>query len=169
MHRRSIIDKNKLNKIWRTLVQEHTELTLCTSASNPKHLSVELLKATVSGHHLAEVNGPTQAVDLLIFYMSWVTGWHTLTLSQSFPLSLSVNVSLSLCVWERERLQRIPGREDIHSHATPTNDIWYKWQWWQFWHSLNNMHVANIYEYEQIYYTMEVSSVYMNTLLLHHK
>lgn len=25
------------------------------------------LKATVSAHHLAEVNGPTQAVDVLIF------------------------------------------------------------------------------------------------------
>lgn len=31
------------------------------------------LKATVSAHHLAEVNGPTQAVDLLIFSMPWVT------------------------------------------------------------------------------------------------
>lgn len=86
---------------------------------------------------------------------------HTLTLSIIPSLLTCLSVTLS----HAHRLQRIPGGEDLHSHAMPTNDILYKWQQWQFWHSLDNTRLAKICEYEQIH-TMEVSSVYMNTLLL---
>lgn len=75
-------------------------LRVCTAS---RALVCGPLKATVSAHHLTEVNGPTQAVDLLIFLHAWVTGWqsdththihrHPVRLSQSFLLSLSVSPS----------------------------------------------------------------------------
>lgn len=76
-------------------------LRVCTAS---RALVCGPLKATVSAHHLTEVNGPTQAVDLLIFLHALgdrVTEWHTHThihrhpvrLSQSFLLSLSVSPS----------------------------------------------------------------------------
>lgn len=46
-------------------------------AGNPKQCVCGALKATVTAHHLAKVNGPTQPVDLLIFSTPWVTEWHT--------------------------------------------------------------------------------------------
>lgn len=129
------------------------------------------LKATVSAHHLAEVNGPTPAEDLLISFMPWVTvcdtHTHTPTLSIIPSLPICLSLSHTHTYTQTHRLQRIPGGEDIHSDATPTTDISYKWQQWQFWHSLNSTHLANVYEYEQTD-TKEVGSVYKNMLLLLH-
>lgn len=142
-------------------------LRVCTAS---RALVCGPLKATVSAHHLTEVNGPTQAVDLLIFLHALgdrVTEWHTHTHTQAPSKTLSIIPSLPVCL-SLPQLQRIPGGEGIHSHATPTSDILDKWQQWQFGTILRIRSIINICDYEQIC-TTEVSNVYMDALLPHYK
>lgn len=73
-------------------------LRVCTAS---RALVCGPLKATVSAHHLTEVNGPTQAVDLLIFLHALgdrVTEWHTHTHTQAPSKTLSIIPSLPVCL-----------------------------------------------------------------------
>lgn len=73
-------------------------LRVCTAS---RALVCRPLKATVSAHHLTEVNDPTQAVDLLIFLHALgdrVTEWHTHTHTQAPSKTLSIIPSLPVCL-----------------------------------------------------------------------